>query len=88
MISLFEKQLLGYRLTTAEITYRFPDYPNLLQNFIWQDLDIHPNFPVLTRFLKFWEHNLEGSLHSVTIANSKLVTATEFRAAGCVLTLQ
>ena len=29
-----------YRLTTAEILYHLPDHPNLLQTFIWQDLDI------------------------------------------------
>ena len=88
MTSPLEKQMLGYRLTTAEITYRFPDYPNLLQNFIWQDLDIHPDFPVLRRFLKFWENNLEGSLHSVTISSTKLVKPAKFRTADCLLTLQ
>jgi uncharacterized protein Usg len=27
-------RLLSYSLTTAEITYHLPDYPNLLQHFI------------------------------------------------------
>ena len=45
----FEKQLHNYRLTTAEILYHIPDYPELLQTFIWQVLDIHPEFPVLRR---------------------------------------
>lgn len=42
-----QKQLDGYRLTTAEITYHLPDYPALLQKFIWQNLDLAPRFPEL-----------------------------------------
>ncbi len=49
------RQLNGYRLTTAEIIYHRPDHPSLLQSYVWQDLDMAPRFPVLTRFLRFWE---------------------------------
>ena len=41
----------GYRLTTAEILYHMPDYPELLQTYTWQDLDLAPNYPVLAAFL-------------------------------------
>ena len=50
----FVKQLQSYRLTTAEILYHMPDHPDLLQTFVWQELDIAPRFPVLCRFLDFW----------------------------------
>ena len=33
-------QLRDYRLTTAEILYRLPDHPDILQTYIWQDLDL------------------------------------------------
>ena len=56
-----------YRLTTAEITYRLPDHPLLLQTYIWQKFDIAPAFPVLHQFLKFWRENVEGELHSVRV---------------------
>ena len=79
------RQLRGYRLTTAEITYRRPDHPSLLQEYIWQELDIAPGFPVLTRFLGFWEKNLEGRLHSVTVASVQLVRPARFRWAGAML---
>ena len=52
--------LSGYRLTTAEILYHLPDHPRLLQSFIWQELDIAPKYPVLSKFLKFWETSLDG----------------------------
>jgi uncharacterized protein Usg len=31
-------QLTGWRQTTAEILYRMPDHPGLVQTFLWQDL--------------------------------------------------
>ena len=43
----FRAQLAGFSLTTAEILYRLPDHPSLLQSFIWQDYDVHPRFPRL-----------------------------------------
>ena len=44
----FEKQIVkDYRLTTAEIYYHLPDFPKLLQSYIWQEYDIAPQFPVL-----------------------------------------
>ncbi|MCE9643798.1 usg protein [Candidatus Parcubacteria bacterium] len=72
-------QLQGYRLTTAEIIYRLPDHPKILQAYIWQDLDIAPRFPVLQRFLDYWEQNLDGKLHSVRRVSAPVVTLSEIR---------
>jgi len=72
-------QLKGYRLTTAEITYRLPDHPALLQEYIWQELDIAPKFPVLQKFLDFWEAELDGPLHSVRVASCALIKPAELR---------
>jgi len=58
-----------YRVTTAEIVYRLPDHPLLLQTFIWQKLDLAPDYPELRRFLDFWKQNLEGELHSVRVGH-------------------
>jgi uncharacterized protein Usg len=67
------RQLQDYRLTTAEILYHLPDHPNLLQSYIWQDLDIAPRYPVLRKFLDFWAREIEGTLHSVRVASASLV---------------
>ena len=83
----FRKQLEGYSLTTAEILYRMPDHPHLLQSYIWQEYDLAPKFPVLHNFLAFWKRELEGPLHSVTVAHSRLIKPTEFKAIDGVLTL-
>lgn len=74
-----QQQLQGYRLTTAEILYHLPDHPAVLQSFIWQQLDIAPRFPVLRRFLGFWEREIEGRLHSVRVASVGVVSAAELR---------
>lgn len=65
--------LKGYRLTTAEIIYHMPDYPDLLQTYVWQEMDLAPQFPVLCRFLEFWDRELEGKLHQVRVAASELI---------------
>jgi uncharacterized protein Usg len=76
----FRRQLQGYGLTTARIFYRRPDHPWLLQTYVWQQYDMWPEFPVLRKFLAFWRANLEGPLHSVTIAHSRLLAPAEIRA--------
>jgi uncharacterized protein Usg len=74
-----QRQIQGYRLTTAEILYHLPDHPAVLQTYLWQELDIAPDFPVLHRFLDFWNRELEGRLHSVRVASVKLISAGEWR---------
>jgi uncharacterized protein Usg len=77
----FIKQLSGYGLTTARILYRLPDYPALLQSYVWQDYDVAPDFPVLHGFLDFWRQKLEGPLHSVQVAHSGLIRPAELKLA-------
>lgn len=86
-MSEFERSLRGYRLMTAEILYRMPDHPELLQSFLWQEFDVAPRFPVLNKFLHFWEKNIEGRLHTVRVAARGLIAPTELRHAGGEFTL-
>jgi uncharacterized protein Usg len=83
----FKRQVNGYGLTTAHIFYRRPDHLWLLQTYVWQDYDLWPNFPVLQDFLRFWQRQLEGPLHSVTVAHSRLVAPAELRAVDGVFRL-
>ncbi|MBY0501084.1 MAG: usg protein [Alphaproteobacteria bacterium] len=66
-------ELQGYRLTTVEILYSLPDYPELLQTFIWQNLDLSPDFPRLHAFLSYWQKNIEGKLYSVNVAQAEAI---------------
>ena len=62
-----------YRLTTAEILYHMPDHPTLLQTYVWQDMDMAPRFPVLHRFLDFWQRELDGRLNRVRVAHAGII---------------
>ncbi len=70
--------LQDYRLTTAEILYHMPDYPDLVQCYLWQSLDRIPDFPKLNHFLSSWELKLDGKLHSVRIGYVGLLQPTEW----------
>ncbi len=78
-LTSLQRQLDGYRLTTAEILYHLPDHPKVIQSYVWQDLDIAPQYPVLTKFLDFWVREIEGKLHSVRVGSAKLVGPSEMR---------
>ena len=75
----FQRQLAGYSLATAEITYRLPDARSLLQTFVWQQYDLAPRFPELHKFLKFWERELEGPLYAVKVAGSEILAPARSR---------
>jgi uncharacterized protein Usg len=69
----FARQLRGERLTTAEVLYYLPDHPALLQRFLWQTLDLSPDYPRVHRFLDFWRREIDAVIHSVTLSASGLV---------------
>jgi uncharacterized protein Usg len=79
------RQLNDYRLTTAEILYHLPDHPHVLQTFVWQDLDIAPQYPVLHKFLAFWRREIEGPLHSVRVASATLINPGKVTHAGALM---
>lgn len=82
------KQLDNYRLTTAQIFYHLPDFEEILQEFIWQDYDLAPQFPHLHKFLNFWERKIDGKLHSVYVAKREIITNSDYRNSDWMGTLQ
>ncbi len=78
----FLRQLEGYGVTTANILYRMPDHPVIIQSFIWQQYDLQPDFPELKKFLKFWTEKIEGPIHQVIVAHSTLIKPAELRMIG------
>ena len=80
-------QLRDYRLTTAEILYHLPDHPGLLQTYVWQDMDLAPQYPELQRFLAFWRREIEGRLHSIRVATCRGIQPARVGHAAHMLTL-
>jgi uncharacterized protein Usg len=66
-------QLRGQRMTTAEVLYYMPDHPALLQRFLWQTLDLPPEFPRICKFLDYWRREIDAVIHSVTCSAAGLV---------------
>lgn len=82
------QQLHDYRLTTARILYHMPDHQRLLQEFVWQEYDLAPRYPVLLKFLMFWQKEIEGKLHSVYVGQKDIITPGDYRFAEWEKTLQ
>jgi uncharacterized protein Usg len=75
----FQRQIDGFGLTTADILYRLPDHPKILQQYVWQEYDKAPSFPELNRFLMFWQAKLEGLLFRVTVCHRALIGPAELK---------
>ena len=72
--------LEGYGFATAEIFYHLPDYPHIIQTFVWQQLDLFPHLPKLRTFLDFWQAKLDGPLHSVKVMRGQIIKPAGLRA--------
>ncbi|MEY1555583.1 usg protein [Yoonia sp. R2331] len=74
-----EMMLKGYGLTTAEIFYHMPDFPHVINTFVWQEYDQAPDHTRLLTFIDFWREEIEGPLHSVRFVHRKMIAAGEWR---------
>lgn len=83
-----EQQMKDFRLTTAQIYYHLPDHGSLIQEYIWQDYDLAPQFPILENFLQFWTREIDGKLHSVYVAKKEVITPGECHITDWDITLQ
>lgn len=68
-ISLYLK---GYRNVTLDIYYYMPDYNNLIQEFIWQTIDIKPNYPRVHQFLNFWKTDIEAVIKEIKLMEQEI----------------
>ncbi len=75
----FLSRLAGSGLLTAEILYRMPDHPGLLQTFTWQTLDEAPKFPRLSAFLDHWRREIRAVIHTIRVAHSEMLAPAELR---------
>lgn len=71
--------LEGWRLTTAQVLYYMPDHPKLLQSFVWQTLDLAPEFPRIRKFLDNWRREIDAAIHSVALAQSETLAPARAR---------
>jgi uncharacterized protein Usg len=78
-------RLNGWRLATAEVLYYMPDHPSLLQSFVWQTLDLAPDYPRIHRFLNFWRREIDAVIHSVRLASGESLAPAKIQTASVLL---
>jgi uncharacterized protein Usg len=57
--------LIRNDLTTIKVIYFLPDYDHILQEFVFQQYDIVPEYPRLNKFISFWKDNIEARIHRI-----------------------
>ena len=58
-------------LVTINVFYWMPDYENILQQFIWQTMDVKPKYPRVHKFLDYWHNNIDAVVREVVICDSE-----------------
>ena len=58
-------------LVTLNVYYWMPDYENILQQFIWQTMDIKPKYPRIHKFLDYWHNNIDAIVNEIEISESE-----------------
>lgn len=81
----FALRLKGWRLATAEVLYYMPDHPALLQSFVWQTLDLAPQYPRVHKFLEFWRAEIQAVIHSVRLASGEELAPAKVRNVATIL---
>ena len=58
-------------LITLNVYYWLPDYENLIQQFMWQTMDVKPKYPRVNKFLNYWHNNIDAIINEVQISESE-----------------
>ncbi len=56
-----------WTVATVQVVYYIPDYVHIVNEFMWQTEDTLPEYPRITKFLDYWDKNIEGPIKEVYI---------------------
>jgi uncharacterized protein Usg len=74
----FVFRLKNYSLVTVNILYYMPDHQSLVQEFLWQTLDLKPKYPRVKEFLYFWDKEIEACIKEIQLNDSNGLAPTKF----------
>ena len=60
--------VFDYSLVTVRVVYFLPDYHDILQEFLWQTMDMRPGYPRIQRFLDYWRREIDAVIKEIDIA--------------------
>ena len=75
--------ILSAVIAVAAVIYFLPDYNSILQEFVFQQYDILPEYPKLKKFIRFWRKNIEAEIHRVDFSSM----FSEYKFVETVLTI-
>ena len=52
-------------LVSLHVFYYMPDHRDLIQEFMWQTMDIKPKYPRVNKFLNYWKENIEAVIADI-----------------------
>ena len=51
-----------WTVATVQVVYYIPDHLHIVNEFMWQTEDQIPEYPRITRFLDYWDKNIDGPI--------------------------
>jgi uncharacterized protein Usg len=76
----FEKMFVGgYSLVTINVIYYLPDHKSLVNEFMFQTMDLRPKYPRVERFLDYWRREIDAVIKEVQLADSMGLSPRHFR---------
>jgi uncharacterized protein Usg len=60
-------------LVTLHIYYVIPGFQLILNEFLWQTLDVRPRYPRVHRFLNYWHREIDAVIKEIIICDSTIV---------------
>jgi uncharacterized protein Usg len=58
-------------LVSLRVFYYMPDYRNIIQELMWQTMDVKPKYPRVNKYLNYWKNNIEAVIADIEIAEAK-----------------
>lgn len=55
---------------SIQIYYYIPDHKYLINEFVWQTLDVVPELPRIHKFLNYWQENIDAVIKEILISHS------------------
>ena len=56
-----------WTVASVQVIYYIPDFPHIVNEFMWQTDDQRPDFPRIGRFLNYWDRYIDGPIKEVYI---------------------
>ena len=56
-----------WTVATVQVVYYIPAYVHIVNEFMWQTEDTLPEYPRISKFLDYWDKNIDGPIKEVYI---------------------